>query len=425
MTFPFRIARRSTLKGWLLLGLLGAALGQGCSSSSNPKPSAGSGAAPGGAGKGSDSMVVQPPGTSGMAGESPYDPLCGIVDAKTCVPDDTDAVCKDKVVSSNGGKSAGSSAGRGSSGTSATQGGTSSGASGGASSGVPSGEAGVPQGGAPGTSGEGPAGGGGAPAGQGGESPIPGGQSGQGGAGAGGEAGVPGLGAAAGKQGVAGRAPGVGGGGGQPVVTMRQAQSCQVAENSAHKGQPLAQCLPAGEGTDGSACFSGSDCAPGFACVGSGPGLCRAYCCGDKSQCQDQAGTHCTVERQVSEKAGTVGLNVPVCMPAVKCSLAEPFPCAGAPNCSCPDGSACGVVTDDGTTSCVPVSEFAPDGKGREGDACPCAHGYVCSATGECLKLCELTMPEECDSNRCQSSVRLPDGWGTCIGASLKDAGAP
>src|SRR4051794_39843856 len=135
--------RRSTVPGWLLLGLLGAALGQGCSSSSRPKRPTGSGATSGTAGKDPGSVVVQQPSTAGMGGESPYDPLCGIPEPELCVPDDTVSACKATVVTSGGGQS------------SMPVTGPSAGGESGARS---AGEAGLSLGGAPASAGEGPAG---------------------------------------------------------------------------------------------------------------------------------------------------------------------------------------------------------------------------------------------------------------------------
>jgi hypothetical protein len=108
---------------------------------------------------------------------------------------------------------------------------------------------------------------------------------------------------------------------------------------------------------------------------------------------------------------------VPVCVPAVDCSLAEPFPCPTGVNCSCPDGEACMVVRDDGTTTCV------KPGSGSAGEPCPCASGHICSqATNQCVKLCQTAaMPSECGSGRCQASAELPTGFGVCVGATGND----
>jgi hypothetical protein len=268
----------------------------------------------------------------------------------------------------------------------------------------------------------------GASAGQGASS---GGQSGQGGDDSGG-AGQSALGGAPGEPGTGGSlatsgAPGIG----QPSTGRAGASaqpasiSCQVIESPTHKGSPLATCRPAGSGTEGSPCFSGADCAPKFACVGGGPGQCRAYCCSGPDQCQAYTGTHCAVEPLVPDAGATRVLEVPVCMPAVKCSLAEPYPCRDG-TCSCPAETACVVVTDDGTTSCVPVSDLPSEDVGGLDDPCPCARGFVCSqASHTCVQLCEVAAAGVCASGRCQASPALPAGWGTCVGVAPKDAGAP
>jgi hypothetical protein len=268
---------------------------------------------------------------------------------------------------------------------------------------------------------------GGAPVENGGQAGVPSSQGG---------AGEPGIGGA-GSPGEAGTSPNTGATGGGPLETggtsagrssgggPPSAVSCQVIENTKHKGTPIAVCGPAGTGTEGSPCFSGEDCAPSLACVGDGPGQCRAYCCSGSEQCKLYPGTHCTDEPLVLATKPSRVLEVPVCMPPVKCSLAEPYPCASG-TCSCPKDSACVVVSDDGTTSCVPVSELPSGEQGTLGKPCPCAPGFVCSQTNMCVQLCEVAAAEsKCDSGRCQASGALPPGWGTCVGDALKDAGAP
>ena len=201
--------------------------------------------------------------------------------------------------------------------------------------------------------------------------------------------------------------------------------SCQVTLTVKGNLGP-SQCMAGGFGESGSACFSGADCAPGFACVGDGPGLCRPYCCAGASACADiVGGAHCTEAPLATRPANTKKLMVPVCMPPIKCTLGEPYPCDPPGTCSCPQDSACIVVKDDGTTSCVPADSLPPEDKGVEGKACPCAPGFVCSrTTDECVQLCPLISPEICASGRCQASPSLPEGWGTCIGMA-PDAGAP
>src|SRR6187455_345769 len=105
---------RGKLFGWLLLGLLGGMLAQGCGSSSRPfarnnRPAAGSG------GKDNGTMTVEPQGgLGGNGGLSPYDLLCGVVD-DGCIPDEaTNALCKPSV--GGGGQTSMPGAGRSGSG---------------------------------------------------------------------------------------------------------------------------------------------------------------------------------------------------------------------------------------------------------------------------------------------------------------------
>jgi hypothetical protein len=434
-----------TVTGWLLIGLLGGALAQGCGSSTNPRRNVGSAANSGSAGKDSGSMTVEPRGNAGNGGAPEYDPMCGIPDGNFCVPDlEMNTLCVETVAGSGGSSGTGNSrSGRGGTGgkgvstggsgplaggTGRSMGGTgmaaggrastSPGGAGGESGADGSTEGGMSQGGAAAAAGENTASG--AVSGQGGENPGSAGQ--VGGAGVTGQAATGGGLASGGHSGSAGQTTG-----GRAGASSMASVSCQVVENPAHKGSPLATCRAAGTGTEGAPCFSGSDCAPSFACVGDGPGQCRAYCCSGPDQCQRFAGFHCAAEPLVTDVKGTRTLEVPVCMPAVKCSLAEPYPCPDNVVCSCPKDSACMVVSDDGTTSCLPVSALPPTGFGRAGQPCPCAPGNVCSqATNDCVELCEVAAPDSCmsGSGRCQASAALPAGWGTCIGVAPKDAGA-
>jgi hypothetical protein len=400
---------RGRLLGWLLLGLLGGMLGQGCGSSSTPPAARRTGAA-GTGGKDGMSMTVEPQGgLGGNGGLSPYDVLCGIVD-EGCIPDQpTNDLCKPSVESGpspipGAGRSAGGgsgTAGRGSE----LVGGAGAGAA--AGDGSEAGNGGAPAGG---QSGESPdrAGAAGAPTDNGGNDSS------------GGESGGPpgpsvaGRGAQGGASGRAGGPPGTGG----SSVSTLSLTSCQVSEDSKHAGRPKAACLPAGNGQDGEPCFSGADCRAGFACVGQGPGQCRQYCCSGAESCR--ARTHCSAEHLVLPGAKGM-LEVPVCMPVVNCSLAEP-PCEAGATCSCPADSACVLVGSDRTTSCVKTSTLPPEGEGEEGMPCPCAWGFVCSqATQACVKLCQVAAPElACDGARCQPSNALPDGWGTCVGVPPK-----
>src|SRR5262245_1671918 len=80
---------RSRVFGLVLCGLVGSALAQSCSSSSNdsgPADVSGSGGMIGP--DANNDTVVTPPSNGGDGGESPYNPLCGIA---RCVPDDPNA----------------------------------------------------------------------------------------------------------------------------------------------------------------------------------------------------------------------------------------------------------------------------------------------------------------------------------------------
>jgi hypothetical protein len=353
----------SRVFGWCVFGLVGAALVQSCGASADgeaPKESGGTGAAPP-LDSGDAVVDVTTPDAGGAGGESPYSPLCGVVE---CVPDDPNA-CPP----SNAGSPGNAGAGTGTGGTGGT---ANAGATG--------------EGGAPGEAGRGAGG-----------APNDGGMGGEGGQGASGNAG--GRAGEAGTSGT-GAASGAGGSGSEPIEN-----SCQVRSKN---GDPRAQCVPAGPGAADDPCLSGSDCAPGLACVREGgAGQCRPYCC-NPSSCPDR--THC-FERVLF--GVTPDLPVPVCVPSVDCGLAEPYPCPDDATCSCPAGLAC-MVVGDGATTC------AEPGEGREGyGTCPCAWDHVCSqVTNKCLKLCQTAAPEvDCvETGMCQASVELPPGWGVCVG---------
>jgi hypothetical protein len=173
-----------------------------------------------------------------------------------------------------------------------------------------------------------------------------------------------------------------------------------------------AQCEPAGQGILGAPCFSGADCAPGLACVeGNGTAQCRPYCCRGGDNCP--SGTFCD-QRQTRESSKEAQpITISVCMPATDCRFDDPYPCPVDRTCSCPSGTACGVVRSDGTTACV-----AP-GNGSEGQPCPCAAGHVCSDTlHACLKVCRLTSKtSSCGDGICQESANLAQDWGVCVTA--------
>ena len=180
----------------------------------------------------------------------------------------------------------------------------------------------------------------------------------------------------------------------------------------------VAQCEVAGSGVAGDPCLKMTDCAPGYACVGSSDnqtaGQCRHYCCLSDYQC---AGDTFCAGRVLLDPDVPVGQEVPVCVAADKCPLTEAYGCDASSDCTCTDGTACTVVRADGrTTSCL------PPGTGVTGEACTCATGgvctcapgYVCSyGTQTCKELCK-TGAEPCSVGICQSSPFLPAGFGIC-----------
>jgi hypothetical protein len=379
------VRRASRAFVYSLFGLLAAAAVEACGASDNPRdrgPVAGRG---GGSGLGNmDATTVDAPTEGGMGGAplTDYDPLCGVT-RPGCVPDRANA-CSATMGGASGRGAGGASAG--SSGSAATAG-----------TGNASGTVGAP--GGAGESGDG---------GQGGEGGIgqagsvsQGGVSSSGGAGSSGSAGTTSGGA--GTSGTAGMGAGL------------PRYACQVG---IRRAEPVAACVLAGSGGIDAPCLDGSDCQPGLACVGNVAGRCRPYCC-DHSACRSVSGTHCSEEPLlgVPEVAGRAPM-VPVCVPAVECSLAEDYPCVGNA-CACPDDTACMVVSAEGKTSCV------TPGDGAQGEACPCQWGHICSATSNrCEKLCQTAAPgDACGSARCQASgTVLPVGWGICVGYVPPDA---
>jgi len=134
------------------------------------------------------------------------------------------------------------------------------------------------------------------------------------------------------------------------------------------------------------------------------PGVCRPYCCGDLEACPSD--TYCApTEIAEGDVAATVDPPpIPVCVPAVNCTLLD--------DTSCPPEQTCTIVRQDGTTSCI------NPGSGKLADPCPCAAGFVCStAINECKQLCHIGATDECpDGFSCQGGAdNYPDGFGICV----------
>ncbi len=214
---------------------------------------------------------------------------------------------------------------------------------------------------------------------------------------------TPGSDAGRGQLDVLDAAAGGGHGSTTPVV------SCQLVSN---QGAVASECRQAGSGSEGAACASARDCAPGLGCVGSaGAGQCLPYCCGGNDSCRE--GTYCTQKPLRSLDVGdAVDVpTIPVCAVADNCSLML-GPCTEPEACSCPAGLACTIVRAS-TTACV------EPGSGQEGESCPCAPGYFCSqGTNTCLKFCNTKDPaSNCGARECQPGPSgFPMGWGLCVG---------
>jgi hypothetical protein len=139
-------------------------------------------------------------------------------------------------------------------------------------------------------------------------------------------------------------------------------------------------CLPGGGGMKNSSCAGPSDCAAGHECVGAG--VCRRYCCSGDSECS--LNEFCDIQKM----AQNPNVLVPVCVTKVSCVLLD--------NDICPPTEQCGVVREDGSTSCVAL------GNAMNGDSCEqdhCAKGYLClGAEGarHCAKLCYKGIIGQC-----------------------------
>jgi hypothetical protein len=169
-------------------------------------------------------------------------------------------------------------------------------------------------------------------------------------------------------------------------------------------------------------CTSSLDCAPGLGCVGMvRAGRCLPFCCGESDSDTCDTGFYCAQRPLRSEELGEAdGPLVPVCARADNCSLGEQKDCEG-PRCLCGPDMACRLVRNDGTTSCLPLSDTPTPG--QAGDACPCDRGYHCSTATEpamCVKTCDLDekASETCGQGVCQPAAALPAGWGICVAAT-------
>jgi hypothetical protein len=150
-------------------------------------------------------------------------------------------------------------------------------------------------------------------------------------------------------------------------------------------------CLPGGGGMKNSTCTGPTQCAAGHECVGSG--FCHRYCCSGNSECA--VNEFCDVQPTTQNQT-----LVPVCMPELPCVLLD--------NETCPSNQQCGVVKDDGSTSCVAV------GTARAGDSCEknhCELGLLClgaEGTRQCATLCFKGTANACKaSQKCVGALPL------------------
>lgn len=186
---------------------------------------------------------------------------------------------------------------------------------------------------------------------------------------------------------------GAGGGGGMTPTANGVCQLTvtgeQVVEGTCH--------LP-GLAKDAEPCLSAADCAAGLGCVQ--PGVCHPYCCGDSEACAPM--TFCAA---VAMNVDAPAPNIPVCRPMEPCALLTEGGCTIA-------GETCTIVRADGSTSCV------KSGDGQDGDGCPCASGFVCSAASNlCLRLCHTNREQDCPSGyQCSGGSKpYPTGYGVCV----------
>lgn len=188
--------------------------------------------------------------------------------------------------------------------------------------------------------------------------------------------------------------------GGTGAVT----QTCRVGRSATGTGGPVAACGPVGTVIEQGACQSQAECGAGLVCVGAlgdTAGICRPYCCYGQDRCREYTGTYCTLVRAFEIGAGLDALSVPACMVADNCRLLEPGACEGDLACTFLDGA---------TTCLVP-------GKGKDGEPCGCAAGYVClQSTNTCRRICHERADAECGGGgTCVSGgATFPEGFGVC-----------
>ncbi|MDP9148970.1 MAG: hypothetical protein M3O36_03370 [Myxococcota bacterium] len=170
------------------------------------------------------------------------------------------------------------------------------------------------------------------------------------------------------------------------------ALACHVQRSSADAGvHPV--CSTAGQGIAGMPCAGPTDCAATYECIGDG--TCAHYCCAGLCSTNQ----FCDIQPLAVDST----VHVPVCMsvtPKAGCQLLN--------NSSCPAGSTCAVVRQDGQTSCVAI------GKAKVKAPCDaehCAQGLTCvGSPGQrrCFQLCDTTTSAGCSAPQtCKGGLPL------------------
>jgi hypothetical protein len=166
--------------------------------------------------------------------------------------------------------------------------------------------------------------------------------------------------------------------------------ACHVTQTPDAGATPA--CFPAGPGTDGSPCMTGTDCAAGFECIGDATsgtdGVCRPYCC------------HDTCDNGIDAGAGGGDAGPPPMVPGAYCDIQPVYKqtysvpvCVNTPPCTlfgmdCGPGQTCTIVDAMGRTACESI------GPGKSGDECEtqhCGDGFACWGSAPnrtCAQLC-------------------------------------
>jgi hypothetical protein len=171
-----------------------------------------------------------------------------------------------------------------------------------------------------------------------------------------------------------------------------------------------AQCLPVGEGADGSACDDGRDCAPGLDCTAfDGSGSCRRYCCELNATAGCPAGQYCRVA------LGDVGgLDAPaLCDACDGCDLtADDGSCGAAMGCYALPGEA-------PCRACLPAGAARPVAPCDRANDCVSGSGcFAIEGTRRCHAFCRLDGADDaCENGECTPTdgAMLPEGIGLCL----------